>query len=152
MKKLSLLLIVVFLSFGAFAQVGKQKQMGEHHESHTMKKDADREARAMIYADKISTRLGLNMEQKEKIRQAQMHRLENQKELMAEMLNNEENMGNSAMRDRRMKIQNDFQQRMKEILTDAQYKNWTPMHEREMKMQEKDNSYEKNKNKDKKKY
>lgn len=143
MKQISLLLIVALFSLGTFAQVEKKDKMEEHHESHKMKKSDDHEARAMIYADKMATRLSLNMDQKEKIKKAQMKRLEDQKDLMADMMADE----SSEMHEEKMKIQEDFKEEMKEILTASQFKKWQPMHERELKMHAKHKAYKKDKDK-----
>lgn len=137
MKKIRIVLIVFLISFGAFAQGNKKDKMETHAESHNMSKEhIDSEAHAMIYADKMTTRLNLSLEQKEQIKQAQLKRLESQKEMMADMMSESGNMGseNAEKKEEKMKIQQDFQEEMKDILTAEQYKKWKPMHDREMKM------------------
>lgn len=154
MKQISILLVVAFISLGAFAQGNKKDKMEKHAEAHDMSKEhIDSEAHAMMYADKMTTRLNLSLEQKEKIRQAQLKRLESQKEMMAEMMSESGNMGseNAKKKEEKMKIQEDFQEEMKDILTAEQYKEWQPMHEREMKKdgnKMKDKGLYKNKDKD----
>lgn len=151
MKKLSLLLAVLFLSFGAFAQVDKEKKKAKGHEKQAMMED--QEPHAMMYADKMATRLSLNAEQKEEIKKAQLKRLEAQKELMADhmddMTGDTEDMADEKadMHKKRMKIQEDFKEEMKEILNESQYAKWEVMHEREMKMQGKKKGYKKDKTK-----
>lgn len=151
MKKLSLLIAVLFLSLGAFAQVDKEKKKAKGHEKHAMMED--QEPHAMMYADKMTTRLSLNAEQKEKIKKAQMKRLEAQKELMADhmddMAGDAEDMADEKanMQKQRMKIQADFKEEMKEILNESQYAKWEVMHEREMKMQGKKKGYKNDKTK-----
>ncbi|TBW28093.1 hypothetical protein [Gramella sp. KN1008] len=139
MKNISLLLVMLFLSFGALAQVDKNKGKAKGHEKQAMMME-DPEPHAMMYADKMATRLSLNAEQKEKIKKAQLKRLEAQKELMADhmddMADEPEDMADERanMHKQRMKIQDDFKEEMKEILTESQYTKWEVMHEREMKM------------------
>ena len=151
MKKISLLLAVLFLSFGAFAQVDKEKKKTKGHEKHAMMED--QEPHAMMYADKMATRLSLNAEQKEEIKKAQLKRLEAQKELMADhmedMAGDTEDMADEKadMHKKRMKIQEDFKEEMKEILNESQYAKWEVMHEREMKMQGNKKGYKKEKTK-----
>jgi HD-GYP domain-containing protein (c-di-GMP phosphodiesterase class II) len=145
MKQISLLLLVSFFSLSTFAQVDKEEMMEAKHESHKMKDHDDHEARAMIYADKVATRLSLNLEKKEKIRLAHLQKQEDLNELKAELLAGEK----SEMNDQKKKIQNDFTEEMKDILDDAQYAKWKQMHDREMKMNEK--AYKMKKNKDSKK-
>lgn len=151
MKQISLILILAFISLGAFAQGDKKDKMEKQHKTHKMSADIDNEAHAMMYADKMTTRLNLSLEQKEQIREAQMKRLESKKEMMAEMMSESGNMGaeNAEMKEEKMKIQEDFKEEMKEILTSEQYKEWEPMHERKMKMHGKTKNKNKNKNKDK---
>lgn len=152
MKKFSLLLMMLFLSFGAFAQAGKEKKKEKGYEKHAMKEDP--EAHAMMYADKITTRLNLNAEQKEDIKKAQIKRLEAQKELMAEhkeeMAGDMDDMADAKadMQKQRKKIQEDFKEEMKEILNDAQYTKWEAMHDREMKMHGKKKGHKKDKGED----
>lgn len=139
MKNISLLLVVLFLSFGAFAQVEKKKGKAKGQEKQMMMQDT--EPRAMMYADKMATRFSLNAEQKEKIKKAQMKRLEAQKELMADakddMAGDAEDMADERanIQKQRMKIQADFKEEMKEILDESQYAKWELMHERQMNMQ-----------------
>lgn len=157
MKNISLLLVMLFLSFGAFAQVDKNKGKAKGHEKQAMMME-DPEPHAMMYADKMATRLSLNAEQKEKIKKAQLKRLEAQKELMADhmddMADEPEDMADERanMHKQKMKIQADFKEEMKEILNESQYAKWEVMHEREMKMHEgemkgKKKSYKKDKSK-----
>jgi len=143
-----MLLIVAFISLGTFAQVDKKDQMEQHHETHNMNHDIDSEAHAMMYADKVTTRLNLTHEQKEQIQQAHLKRLESQKEMMAKMMSESGNMGsdNAELKKQKMKIQQDFKDEMKNILSSAEYKEWQPMYEREMKMEGKDKYKNKNKN------
>ena len=145
MRQISIILIVAFISLGAFGQVDKKDEMEKHHETHNMSHDIDSEAHAMMYADKMTTRLNLTLEQKDQIQQAQLKRLESQKEMMAEMMSETGNMGteNAEKKEYKMKIQEDFKEEMKSILTSAQYKEWEPMYKTEMK------KYDKKKNKDK---
>ena len=121
---------------GASAQDDKKDDMEKNHDTHNMSHDIESEARAMIYADKMTTRLNLTLEQKEQIQQAEMKRLENQKAMMADMMNESGNMrtDNGAKQYEKAKIMNNFKGEMKEILTASQYKEWEPMHDREMKM------------------
>ena len=136
MKQIGIVLIIFLISMGTSAQDDKNEGMEKHHETHNMSHDIDSEARAMIYADKMTTRLNLTLEQKEQIQQAEMKRLENQKAMMAEMMNESGNMrsDNGAEQYEKAKIMNNFKEEMKEILTASQYKEWEPMHDREMKM------------------
>tara|TARA_B100001063_G_C16714100_1_gene529695 strand:+ start:521 stop:1009 length:489 start_codon:yes stop_codon:yes gene_type:complete len=136
MKQISILLILVFISLGTFAQNDKKNKMEKHHKTHNMSHDEDSEAHAMMYADKMTTRLNLTLDQKEQIKQAQVKRLESQKEMMADMMSENGDMGGdiTEKKENKMKIQKDFKEDMKDILTPAQYKQWEPMHEREMKM------------------
>lgn len=129
MKRITILaLIFAFISMGAIAQV-KEK----HHESHNIKENIDTEAHAMMYADKVTTRLNLSLEQKEKIQEAQMKRLQHEKEMMAEMMHDTGEMG--EMKKKKMHAYEDeFMADMKNILTPAQYQKWLTMHEREKKM------------------
>ncbi|MDR5591981.1 hypothetical protein [Christiangramia sp. SM2212] len=166
MKQISLLLIVALISLGSFAQGNKKDKMEKHSKTHNMSKEhIDSEAHAMMYADKMTTRLNLSLEQKEEIREAQMKRLERQKEMMAAMMSEGGNMGsyNEEKKQEKMKIQSDFQDEMREILSPEQYQDWEPMHKREMKMQRdkmknkdlykaKGKNKEKNKGKDKDEY
>lgn len=137
MKIFSLLVLALFLSFQAFAQDKKPKGKAHGHEMHAM--NEDHEPAAMMYADKVTTRLGLNAEQKAQIKQAQMHRLEAQKELHREyMASAKAEMGeNSDYEMERKKIQDDFKEEMREILNKDQYTKWESMHKREMKIQAK---------------
>ncbi len=134
MKNLSVLLVLVFISFGAFAQKNKMKDEKIDHEAH-----------AMLYADKMTTKFGLDADKKEAIQKAQFKRLEAEKELKDEYAN--EMMGEDAedmadekadMQKQRMKIQTDFKEEMKEILSTSQYQKWEVMHQREMKMHDKE--------------
>ena len=129
MKRIIILaLLFAFISMGAIAQV-KEK----HHESHNIKENIDTEAHAMMYADKVTTRLNLSLEQKEKIQEAQMKRLQHEKEMMAEMMHDTGEMG--EMKKKKMHAYEDeFMADMKNILTPAQYQKWLTMHEREKKM------------------
>jgi hypothetical protein len=151
MRQTYILLLVAFISLGNYAQVTKKHKMEKHQNVHNVGHEMDKEAKAMMYADKVTTRLNLSLEQKEKIEQAQMRRLENQQEMMAEMMRESGNMGEqySERKDRKKKIQEDFKAEMKQILSPVQYKNWLPMHEREMKMKNKKDVYKVNKNKQK---
>ncbi|PTX41723.1 hypothetical protein C8P64_3223 [Christiangramia gaetbulicola] len=129
MKRITILaMLFAFISMGAIAQV-KEK----HHESHNIKENIDTEAHAMMYADKVTTRLNLSLEQKEKIQEAQMKRLQHEKEMMAEMMHDTGEMG--EMKKKKMHAYEDeFMADMKNILTPAQYQKWLTMHEREKKM------------------
>ncbi len=134
MKNLSVLIVLVFMSFGLFAQKNKMKDEKIDHEAH-----------AMLYADKMATKFGLNAEKKEAIQKAQFERLEAEKELRDEYANEmmEEDAEDMAdekadMQKQRMKIQEDFKEEMREILSDTQYNQWVVMHDREMKMQDKE--------------
>ncbi len=123
-----LALLFAFISMGAIAQV-KEK----HHESHNIKENIDTEANAMMYADKVTTRLNLSLEQKEKIQKAQMKRLQHQKKMMAEMMHESGETGD--MKKKKMQTyENEFMAEMKNILTPGQYQKWLKMHEREKKM------------------
>ncbi|GAA4307350.1 hypothetical protein GCM10023164_00100 [Christiangramia aestuarii] len=108
----------------------EKEKMNKSHQHDMMEQQIDHEARAMVYADKMSTRLGLNIEQKEKVQQAEMKRLEDEQDLMAEMMHET----GSKMKEQHKKVEQNFREDMKEILTDAQYAKWKPMYEREMKM------------------
>ena len=138
MKNISMLLALLFLSVGMFGQVGKDKK-DKKHEKHAMMQDP--EAHAMMYADKMATRLDLTPEQKEEVQELQMKRLQAHQELMADYKGNmdkdDEDMANEKadMHKQKMKIQEDFKEDMKEILNDAQFQKWETMHNREMKMQ-----------------
>ncbi|MFV8225019.1 hypothetical protein [Christiangramia aquimixticola] len=145
MKQICLLLLVALFSMSTFAQEDKEEMIEARHESHKMKDHNDHEARAMIYADKVATRLSLNLEQKEKIRLAHLKKQEKLNELKADILAGEK----SEMQEQKMKIQKDFSEEMKDILDDPQFAKWKPMHEREMKMNEK--AYKMKKNKEDKK-
>lgn len=129
MKRITILaLLFAFISMGAIAQV-KEK----HHESHNIKENIDTEANAMMYADKVTTRLNLSLEQKEKIQEAQMKRLQHEKKMMSEMMHDSGEMGD--MKKKKMHAYEDeFMAEMKNILTPAQYQKWLDMHEREKKM------------------
>ncbi len=135
MKNISMLLALLFLSVGMFGQVGKDKK----HEKHAMMQDP--EAHAMMYADKMATRLDLTPEQKEEVQELQMKRLQAHQELMADykgdMDKDDEDIADEKadMHKQKMKIQEDFKEDMKEILNDAQFQKWETMHNREMKMQ-----------------
>ncbi|QYA25317.1 hypothetical protein G3I01_07250 [Gramella sp. MT6] len=123
-----LVLLFAFFSLGAMAQV-KEK----HHETHNISENIDTEAHAMMYADKVTTRLGLSLEQKEKIQEAQMKRLQHKKEMMAEMMHEGDEAG--EMHKKKMQsYEDEFMAEMKKILTPAQYEEWLPMHDREMQM------------------
>lgn len=126
-----ILLIAVFLSSAALAQ--EKEKMNESHESNMMKQEIDHEARAMIYADKMATRLGLSMEQKEMIEKAEMKRLDKEQKLMIDMMSKSD----AQMEAHYKKVEDEFNSEMKDILTNAQYERWKPMHEREMKMHHK---------------
>lgn len=151
MKNISILLVALFLSFGMFAQVGKDKKE-KNYEKRAMMQDP--EAHAMMYADKMSTRLNLTKEQKKEIQELQMKRLEAQQELMADYKGNvdedAEDMADEKadMQEKKMKIQEDFKNDMKEILDDAQYQKWETMHNREMKMNAKKKGHYKDKKKE----
>ncbi|MEO2127764.1 MAG: hypothetical protein ABGW91_06340 [Christiangramia sp.] len=127
MKKYSLLLVMVFMTMVAFAQ---EKKGWEKKSSDEM---------AMIYAEKVSSKLSLTAEQKEKIKEAQMKRLEDQKELMAkrqDQMADAEDMADETadMKEKRMKIQEGFKDDMQSILNEEQYAKWENMHQEEMKM------------------
>ncbi len=151
MKKINLFLVFISFSLGSYAQVDKEDMMEARHETHNMRHSDDHEARAMIYADKVATRLSLTLEQKEKIREAKLKKLEDQKDLMASMLNEKKTMAGekSEMHEEKKQLQSEFKKEMKEILTEAQYSKWKNMHEREMKMNEK--AYKMKKDKESKK-
>lgn len=153
MRQTYILLFVAFISLGAFAQVPKKDKMEKHQNAHNVGHEMNKEAKAMMYADKVTTRLNLSLEQKEKIEQAQMRRLENQQDMMAEMMSESGNMGeqNSERKDRKKQIQEDFKAEMKQILSPVQYKDWLPMHERELKIKDKKDAYKVNKNKNRQK-
>lgn len=153
MRQISLILILAFISLTGFAQGDKKEKMEKHPKTHNMSHDVDNEAHAMMYADKMTTRLNLTLEQKEQIKKAQIKRLEDQKEMMAEMRSESGNMGNDNInkQEEKMKIQEDFKEEMKDILTSEQYKKWEPMHERDMKMHGKMKNKDKNKNMNKNK-
>lgn len=134
MKNLSVLIVLVFISFGAFAQNKKMKDEKIDHEAH-----------AMLYADKMATKFGLDTDKKEAIQKAQFKRLEAEKELRDEYANemmdeDAEDMASEKadMQKQRMKIQADFKEEMREILSASQYQEWEVMHEREMKMHNKE--------------
>lgn len=129
MKRTTILaLLFLFISLGAKAQV-KEK----HHESHNISENIDNEAHAMMYADKVTTRLNLSLEQKEKIQDAQMQKLQHEKEMMAEMMHESGEMGD--MKNKKIQAyEEEFMSEMKKILTPSQYEEWLPMHEREKKM------------------
>ena len=151
MKNISILLVALFLSFGMFSQVGKDKKE-KNYEKRAMMQDP--EVHAMMYADKMSTRLNLTKEQKKEIQELQMKRLEAQQELMADYKGNvdedAEDMADEKadMQEKKMKIQEDFKNDMKEILDDAQYQKWETMHNREMKMNAKKKGHYKDKKKE----
>ena len=127
MKRITILvLLFTFISMGAIAQV-KEK----HHETHNMSEDIDNEAHAMMYADKVTTRLNLSLEQKEKIQEAQMKRLEHEKKMMAESMSESGEMGNMN-KEKMPAYEDEFMAEMKTILTSSQYEEWLPMHDREM--------------------
>lgn len=128
MRYIILLIIAVLVSFPAMAQ--EKEKMNESHQSNMMEQEIDHEARAMLYADKMATRLGLNMEQKAKIEKAEMKRLEAEQGLMVEMMSESA----SEMESEYQKIEDDFSSEIKKILTSAQFEKWKPMHEREMKI------------------
>lgn len=130
MKRL-VLLFVAFITIGAYAQEIKKKQMGQHHEDHSISSHIDAEAHAMMYADKVTTRLNLNLEQKDRIQEAQMQRLLNENEMMSKMMM--ETAKEVDMERREREIQEEFKSEMKKILTSSQYKEWEEMHDREMK-------------------
>ncbi|MCH4824528.1 hypothetical protein ML462_15250 [Gramella lutea] len=138
MKRI-VLLFVAFITIGAFAQEVKQDKKGQHHEDHSISSHIDAEAHAMMYADKVTTRLNLNLEQKDKIQEAQMQRLLQEKEMMSEMM--AETSGQSDIESREMEIEEDFKAEIKKILNPSQYKKWEEMHDREMKTHYK-NAYE----------
>lgn len=126
MKKFSLILAMTFITMAGFAQ-----------EKGWEKKSNDE--MAMMYAEKMGTKMNLTAEQKTKIKDAQMKRLEDQKELMAdrkEKMNNADDMAEEKadFREKRMKIQEDFKDDMQSILDENQYTQWETMHEEEMKM------------------
>lgn len=141
MKKIHVSLIAMLLSMIVYAQ--EPEKMDDRHESHKMEQDIDHEARAMIYADKMATRLSLDLEQKEKIKEAKMKCLEDEQDLMTEMMEG----NNTEMEAKKTEIEKEFAEEMKDILTDKQFSKWKPMHEREMKMHGK-KAYKKNKEKE----
>lgn len=120
MKKISLLLLMLLFSVTAFAQRGKDWK-GKSHEE-----------RAAMYVDKLDRRLSLNEQQKERIKEMQMERLQTQQEMMA---NQRENMNNNAndmasrqeMQQQRMQMHEDFKAQMKNILDEKQYAKWEAM-------------------------
>lgn len=151
MKQINLLLLLVFISVGAFAQVTDHEKMDKRHKTHKMSTEVENEAQSLMYADKVSTRLSLSLEQKEKIQNAQMKRLEAKRDLMESMISDTGNTGEESIESKKekMKIQDDFKAEMKEILSASQYKDWKEMHDREMKMHHK-KAYKKSKEKDSK--
>ena len=134
MKRI-ILLFVAFITIGAYAQEGKKDQRAQHHENPPMKSHVNAEAHAMMYADKVTTRLNLSLEQKNKIEEAQLQRILAEQEMMSEMMT--KTGKDSKMESRDMEIQKDFEAKMKNILTPAQFNEWEEMHEREMKMHHK---------------
>ncbi|TRO67050.1 hypothetical protein [Christiangramia sabulilitoris] len=147
MKRIILVAMVLSLSVSGLAQIKKEKKMESMHDSKSVMDHDNQEARAMIYADKMATRLSLNLEQKEKIREAHLKRLENEKDLKTAMLNSKDSMieEKKDMMEQRKQIQQDFKDDMKAILNANQFSRWKGMHEREMKMNEKAYKLKKNK-------
>ncbi|MFD2833060.1 hypothetical protein [Gramella sp. AN32] len=125
MKKISLILVMLFISIGAFAQ-------------KDMKKMKTNEEKSAMYAEKLSSELGLNANQKARIKDAKIKMLEDKKELMAE--HKEEAMEghhkmaeeSAEMREAKMKIQADFKEDMKDILDANQYIKWEAMQDKGM--------------------
>lgn len=137
MKNLSVLLLLLFLSFQVTGQHNKPKGEAHGHEKHAMMDDP--EPAAMMYADKVTTRLGLKAEQKLQIKQAQLERMQAQMELKQEYLAaaDEEKPNDADYEKEKQKIQEDFREEMKEILNAEQFQKWEAMHKREMKMHSK---------------
>lgn len=130
MKKVSLLLIMVFMTMIGFAQ-----QKGWEKKSN--------EEKASMYAERVSSKLSLNADQKEKIKMVQLKHMEamdewkkDHKDLAGEDV---EDMAdeNADLREEHMKMMEDYKDDMKDILTDAQYQKWEMMHDEQMKMHNK---------------
>ncbi|APG61091.1 hypothetical protein LPB144_12040 [Christiangramia salexigens] len=139
--------MMLFLSLSVFAQDNKEKKKEKAHEKHEMMKGhgeqtlkVDNDTHAMVYADKMTTRLNLTAEQKKQVKKAQFKRLDEQKELKEEyktsMTEKTDDVAgeNSEMQEKKMKIQADFKEEMKDILNEVQFSRWEVMHERDMKM------------------
>ena len=125
MKKFSLILAMTFITMAGFAQ-----------EKGWEKKSNDE--MAMMYAEKMGTKMNLTAEQKTKIKDAQMKRLEDQKALMADRKDDMDDADdmteeNADFREKRIKIQEDFKDDMESILDEAQFTKWEAMHDEEMK-------------------
>jgi periplasmic protein CpxP/Spy len=134
MKNIKILVLLLSFSMVTTAQIKQNDRMEKHETSHHMSEDIDIESRAMMYADKMTTRLSLTLEQKEKIKEAQINRLTQQRKLHAEMLNIEDSEEkNSDKNASKKNLQDDFRKTMKQILTPDQFKKWEPMHKREVK-------------------
>jgi len=141
-NRISLILMMFMFSFTTFAQVEKQemKQMGEEHKMH-MKMMGDQDPTE--FSDNMGMKLGLNAEQKEAVKKAQLKRKESLMELNKDHKNvmeseDAENMSNekSEMHAGMMKINEDFKESMMDILDDSQYVQWNTMHTEQMKIHE----------------
>lgn len=118
------MLAMVFMTMVGFAQ-----------EKGWEKKSNDE--MAMMYAEKMGTKFSLTAEQKAKVKEAQMKRLADQKELMAkrkDKMDDADDMADETadFKEKRMKIQEDFKDDMQSILDENQYTQWEAMHDEEM--------------------
>lgn len=141
-NRISLMLIMFIFSLTTFAQVEKQemKHKGEEHKMH-MKMMGDEDP--VEFSDKMGMKLGLNAEQKEAVKKAQLKRKESlmelnkdHKKIMAS--EDAENMAKerSEMHAGMMEINEDFNESMMDVLDDSQYVQWNTMHTEQMKMHE----------------
>lgn len=126
MKRISLVLLMIFISLGAFAQKDMDKMKSEKHSAK--------------YADRVASELNLTADQKEKVQKAHMKMMEDKWELKGDhkkdaMANKGDGMAEESaeMREDRMKIQADFKEEMKDILDDGQYMKWESMYNKDMK-------------------
>lgn len=139
-----MMLMFTFLSFGQDEKVEKEKgkaHMENKEMKHMKMEHHDHEEEAKMYSDKMAAKLSLSAEQKDDLKKAQLKRWESMKELKAE---HKEEMAkedaedmpkeNAEMHEKRMKIQEDFKEDVREILDEAQYAKWETMHNDEMKM------------------
>ena len=126
MKNVMTVMLVLFIGTTAFAQ----------SEMAMERSNADR---AAMFSERMGKKLGLNPEQKMKMKEIQMKRLEDQKKLKEDYNNrkaedaDEIAEAKSAMKEDKMKIQEDFHADMKEILTADQYSKWEMMEKDKMK-------------------
>lgn len=137
MKKISLVLLMILFFFPTFAQVEKEHKDKDKDLMEMMSHDED----ATMYSDKMSAKLSLNAEQKADLKKAQQKRWESMKELKAdhraertEEDNEDIPQAKAEMHEQRMKIQDDFNKDIREILDDKQFVKWEVMHNEEMKM------------------